>query len=62
VADISPYESQQLGVVICVVMRKSQRANHAIMEIRNIRSINHNDRGYLCTWKSIKTKGGNPKE
>jgi len=33
-------------------MRKSQRANHAVMEIQNISVINYNSTGYLCTWRS----------
>ena len=53
VGDISAYKSQQSGLVIMAVMRKSQRANYAVMEIRNIRSINHNATRHLCTWRSI---------
>ena len=34
-------------------MRKSQRANHAIMEIQNIHAIRHSATGCLCTWTSI---------
>jgi len=51
--DISAYQFQQLGPVIWTVMRKSQRVIHAIIEIRNIRAINHNATGYSCTWRPI---------
>jgi len=34
-------------------MKKLQRVNHAVMEIRNIHAINYNATGYLCTWRSI---------
>ena len=37
-------------------MKKSQRANHAVMEIRNIRVLNHNATEYLCIWTSNEKK------
>ena len=48
VVDISAYQSQQSGAVICSVMRKSQCATHEIMEIWNIRAINHNSTWYYA--------------
>ena len=59
VVDISVYQSQQSGVVICAIMRKSQRANHANMEIQNIRTISHNATGYLSPG-SLLRKGIKP--
>ena len=38
--------------------RKSQHANHALMEIRNIHAINYNATMYLCTRKSIERGEG----
>jgi len=34
-------------------MKKSQHANHAVMDIRNIHALNHNATEYLCIWTSI---------
>ena len=62
VGDISAYKSQQSGLVIMAVMRKSQRANYAVMEIQNIRSINHNATRYLCTWRSIEKGDRSPED
>ena len=37
-------------------MKKSQHANHVVMEIRNIHVLNHNATEYLYTWTSIEKR------
>ena len=44
-ADISACQSQQPSTMICAVTRKSQHANHAVMEIHTIRTSKYDSQG-----------------
>ena len=56
-ADISACQSQQSSAVIWTVIRGSQRANHAIMEIRMIHTISYVSQGIYTLRSGLEGNG-----
>jgi len=46
-ANISAYQSQQPSTVIWTVTRESQRANHAVMDIRTVHTISYDSQVFV---------------
>jgi len=57
VMDISALQSQQSSGVIWAVMRKSQRANHTVIEIQNSHTLNYNSNRCIYIPRSWLRKG-----